>query len=59
MNLFICLFIYTAEKSKMVWPQQKDAGGENTKNNFGLDTTGDKEKRTSKKKRGRKEYKQP
>ena len=28
---------------------QKDARGENTKINYGLDTTGEKEKRTSKK----------
>jgi len=33
----------------MVWPRQKDARGENTKINYGLETTGKKEKRTSKK----------
>jgi len=33
----------------MVWPCQKDARGENTKFNYGLDTTGEKEKRASKK----------
>ena len=33
----------------MVWPRQKDARGENTKINYGLHTTGEKEKRTSKK----------
>jgi len=33
----------------MIWPRQKDARGENTKINYGLDTTGEKEKRTSKK----------
>ena len=33
----------------MVWPRQKDARGENTKINYGLDTAGEKEKRTSKK----------
>ena len=33
----------------MVWPRQKDARGENTKINYGLDTMGEKEKRTSKK----------
>jgi hypothetical protein len=33
----------------MVWPCQKDAGGENIKISYGLDTTGEKEKRTSKK----------
>jgi len=34
----------------MVWPRQKDARGENTKINYGLDTTGKKATRTSKKK---------
>ena len=33
----------------MVWPCQKDARGENTKSNYGIDTTGEKEKRMSKK----------
>ena len=33
----------------MVWPHQKYARGENTKINYGLDTTVEKEKRTSKK----------
>ena len=33
----------------MVWPRQKDARAENTEINYGLDTTGEKEKRTSKK----------
>ena len=33
----------------MVWPRQKVARGENTKIDYGLDTTGEKEKRTSKK----------
>ena len=33
----------------MVWPRQKDARGENTKINYGLDTTGEKEKRAPKK----------
>ena len=37
------------QKPTMVWPRQKDARGENTKINYGLDTTGEKEKRTSKK----------
>jgi len=32
----------------MVWPCQKDARGENTKTNHGMDTTGKKEKRTPK-----------
>ena len=40
---------YRAEKTTMVWPHQKDARWENTKINYGLDTTGEKEKRTSKK----------
>ena len=33
----------------MVWPCQKDARGENTEINYGLDTAGEKEKRTPKK----------
>jgi len=41
------------EKTTVVWPCQKDAIGENTKINYGLDTrldtTGEKVKRTSKK----------
>jgi len=32
----------------MVWPRQKDGRGENTEINCGLDTAGEKEKRTSK-----------
>jgi len=32
----------------MVWPRQKDARGENSKTNYGMDTTGEKEKRTPK-----------
>jgi hypothetical protein len=32
-----------------VWPHQKDARGENTKINCGLDTAGEKERRMSKK----------
>jgi len=40
---------YRADKTTMVWPRQKDARGENAKINYGLDTTGQKEKRTSKK----------
>jgi hypothetical protein len=28
------------EKTTMVWPRQKNAGGENTKINYGMDTTG-------------------
>jgi hypothetical protein len=33
----------------MVWPRQKDAGGENTKINYGMHTTGEKANRTPKK----------
>jgi hypothetical protein len=33
----------------MVWPRQKDAREENTKINYGMDTTEEKKKRTSKK----------
>ena len=33
----------------MVWMRQKDARGENTKINYGLDTTEEEENRTSKK----------
>ena len=36
------------EKATMVWQRQKDARGENTKINYGLDTTGEKEKRMPK-----------
>jgi len=32
----------------MVWPRQKDARGENTKTNYGMDTMGEKEKRMPK-----------
>jgi len=34
------------ERTTMVWPRRKDARGENTKINYGLGTTGEKEKRT-------------
>ena len=37
------------ENTTMVLPRQKDPREENTKINYGLDTTGEKEKRTSKK----------
>jgi len=40
---------HRAEKTTMVWPHKKDPRGQNTKINYGLDTTGEKEKRTSKK----------
>jgi hypothetical protein len=39
---------YELMLATMVWPHQRDAGGENTKINYGMDTTGEKEKRTSK-----------
>jgi hypothetical protein len=32
----------------MIWPRQKDARGENNRTNYGMDTTGEKEKRTPK-----------
>jgi hypothetical protein len=32
----------------MVWPRQKDVRGENTKINYGMDTRGEKKKRTAK-----------
>jgi hypothetical protein len=32
----------------MVWPHQKDARRENTKTNYGMDTTREKKKRTPK-----------
>jgi hypothetical protein len=37
------------EKTPMVWPRQTDVGGQNTKISYGMDTTGEEEKRTSKK----------
>jgi len=37
------------EKTTMVRPCQRDARGKNTKINYGMNTTGEKEKRTSKK----------
>ena len=36
------------EKTTMVWSHQKDARGQNTKTNYGMDTTGEKGKRTPK-----------
>jgi hypothetical protein len=33
----------------MLWPRLKNAGGENTKINYGLDTAGEKKNRTTKK----------
>jgi hypothetical protein len=35
------------EKTTIVWPRQKDARGENTKINYGMDTRGEMEKRMS------------
>ena len=40
---------HRAEKTTLVWARQKDARRDNTKINYGLDTAGEKEKRTSKK----------
>jgi hypothetical protein len=40
---------HTEEKTTMVWPCQKDVRGENIKNNYGLDTRGEKKTGTSKK----------
>jgi len=40
---------YRTEKITIVWPRQRDPRGENTKLNYGLDTMGEKVKRTSKK----------
>jgi len=37
------------KKDYMGWPRQQDARRENTKTNYGIDTTGEKGKRTSKK----------
>ena len=39
---------YRAEKTTVVWPRQKDAIGVNSQINCGLDSAGEKEKRTSK-----------
>jgi hypothetical protein len=36
-------------KKRLQWPGQKGARGENTKINYGMDTRGEKKKRTSKK----------
>jgi hypothetical protein len=54
---FICSFIMSGFPFTPIisficslWPCQNDARGENTKINYVLDTTGEKEKRTSKKK---------
>ena len=42
---------YGAEKTTVVWPRQNDARGQNTKINYGFDTTGEKERRKTKKKK--------
>ena len=39
---------HTEENATMVWPRQKDARGENSKTNYGMDTTEEKEKITLK-----------
>jgi hypothetical protein len=38
------------EKTTMIWPRQEDARGEITKTNYGMDTMGEKGKRTPKEK---------
>ena len=43
----------------MIWPRKKDASGENTEINYGMDTMGEKEKEDVQGKRGWKEYNQP
>jgi hypothetical protein len=40
---------HTEEKTTKVWARRRDARGENTKINYGMDTTGETEKRTLKK----------
>ena len=40
---------YREEKTAVVWTRQKDARGQTTRTNYGMDTTGEKEKRTSEK----------
>jgi hypothetical protein len=35
-----------SERTTMIWPRQKVARGENTKTNYGMDTMGEKEKKT-------------
>ena len=40
---------HTEEKTTVVWPRQMDARGENNKTDYGMDTAGEKGKRTSKK----------
>ena len=48
----MCLCVWLVLKmcySTIVWSSQKDVRGENTKINYGVHTTGEKEKRTSKK----------
>jgi hypothetical protein len=40
--------IIEKKRLQWLWPCQKDARGENTKTNYGMDTTGEKEKRTHK-----------
>jgi hypothetical protein len=47
--LILKTFVYREEKAPVVWPRQKDARGETIKINSGVDTGGEKEKRTSKK----------
>src|SRR5215510_4192140 len=54
--IYIYIYIYTyihrhnrKEKTTMVWPHKKDARREDPKINYGVDTRGEKEKRTPKK----------
>jgi hypothetical protein len=35
------------KKTTMVWPRQKDARGQNTKINYGMDNRGETKKRTT------------
>jgi hypothetical protein len=43
----------------MVWPRQRNATGDNTKIEYGMDTGGGEVKEDVQEKRGWKEYKQP
>jgi hypothetical protein len=47
MNIKRVLTHHREEKTTVVWPRQKDARGENTTINYGMATTGEKEKWTS------------
>ena len=58
-SVHVIMSHYGGGKTTMVWPRQKDARGENTEINYGLDTAGEKEKRTSKKNVDGRSDKQP